>query len=217
MKKYLFAALFLFITISRSQSVKSVDSLNLEICKSLVQNKNLDNEIRMNTMEKSHIFPYLSRFNDTIIQKRLFAQIYYRLLKNCDEFRTLFPAEPFSNGYGEQSTEPMINISKEQCNHFDEISKYYYIDGNSKKVEVTLRDNLWIEKFEDNTYSKLYYRKKSNCQFELEFIESNNFSRGNLSVKGEKYLYKIFNEENEIYSIYLKNKETYYTFKIIKQ
>lgn len=217
MKKYLLLILFSYSLFCNSQSVKSVDSLNIEICKSLVQNKNLDNEIRMNTMEKSYIFPYLLRFNDTIIQKKIFTQIYYRLLKNCDEFRSLFPAEPFLNGYGEQNKEPIINISKEQCNHFDKISKYYYVENDGKKVEVTLTDDLWIEKFEDNTYSKLYYRKKSNCQFELEFIESNNFSRGNLSVKGEKYLYKIFNEENETYSIYLKNKETYYTFKIIKQ
>lgn len=217
MKKYILLILFSYSLFCNSQSIKSVDSLNIEICKSLVQNKNLDNEIRMNTMEKSYIFPYLLRFNDTIIQKKIFTQIYYRLLKNCDEFRNLFPAEPFSNGYGEQNKEPIINISKEQCNHFDKTSKYYYVENDGKKVEVTLTDDLWIEKFEDNTYSKLYYRKKSNCQFELEFIESNNFSRGNLSVKGEKYFYKIFNEENETYSIYLKNKETYYTFKIIKQ
>lgn len=217
MKKYLLLFFLLCINFSRSQSVKSVDSLNIEICKSLVQNKNLDNEIRMNTMEKSYIFPYLSRFNDTIIQKKIFTHIYYRLLKNCDEFKTLFPAEPFLNGYGEQNNEPIINISKEQCNHFDKISKYYYVENDGKKVEVTLTDDLWIEKFEDNTYSKLYYRKKSNCQFELEFIESNNFSRGNLSVKGEKYLYKIFNEENQTYSVYLKNQETYYIFKIMKQ
>lgn len=217
MKICLFFILFFYTSISKSQSIQSVDSLNIEICKSLIQNKNLNNEIRTNTMEKSHIFPYLSRFNDTIIQKKIFTQIYYRLLKNCDEFKTLFPAEPFSNGYGEQNTEPIINISKEQCNHFDKISKYYYFENDGKKVEVTLSDDLWIEKFEDNTYSKLYYRKKSNCQFELEFIESNNFSRGNLSVKGEKYLYKIFNEENETYSVYMKNKETYYTFKIMRQ
>lgn len=217
MKKYLFIVLLFCANFSRSQSIKSVDSLNVEICKSLVQNKNLDNEIRMNTMEKFHIFPYLSKFNDTIIQRKLFSQIYYRLLKNCDEFKTLFPAEAFSNGYNEQNKEPLINISKEQCDRFDKTSKYYYIENEGKKVEVTLNDNLWVEKFEDNTYSKLYYRKKSNCQFELEFIESNNFSRENLSVKGEKYLYKIFSEENDTYSVYLKNKETYYIFKIIKQ
>lgn len=217
MKRYILLILLSYSHLCNSQSVKSIDSLNIEICKSLIQNKNLDNEIRTNTMEKSHIFPYLSRFNDTIIQKKIFTQIYYRLLKNCDEFKTLFPAEPFLEGYGEQNKEPIINISKEQCNHFDKISKYYYFDGDGKKVEVTLSGNLWMEKFEDNTYSKLHYRKKSNCQFELEFIESNNFSRESLSVKGEKYLYKIFNEENKTYSVYLKNKQTYYTFKIIKQ
>ncbi|MEG2102896.1 MAG: hypothetical protein RRY99_15460, partial [Flavobacterium sp.] len=70
MKIHLFFILLFYTSISKSQSIQSVDSLNIEICKSLIQNKNLNNEIRTNTMEKSHIFPYLSRFNDTIIQKK---------------------------------------------------------------------------------------------------------------------------------------------------
>lgn len=210
--------IFLFCSsFSRSQSIQAVDSLNVEICKSLVQNKNLDNEIRINTMTKSHIIPYLSKFSDTIIQKKIGTKIYFRLLKNCDEFRTLFPAEPLINDWTEQNNQPISKISKEQCSHFDKSSKYYYIENNGKKVEVTLENNLWIEKFEDNTYSKLHYRKRNDCQFELEFIESNNFSRGNLSVKGDKYLYKIYDEDKQSYRVYLRNKEMYYTFKLLKQ
>jgi hypothetical protein len=217
MKKYLFAALLLCINFSRSQSIKSVDSLNIEICKSLAQNKDLHNEIRVNTINNSHITPYLSKFKDSIVQKKTFELIFYRLQKNCNEFVALFPNKAKESSWSMQNEEPVEKISKQQCNHFDKISKYYYFENDGNKVEVTLSDNLWIEKFSDNTFSKLHYRKKGSCEFELEFIESNNITRRNLSIKGDKYLYSLYEEEGGTYSVYLKNKETYYTFKIIKQ
>lgn len=217
MKKYLLLVFILFTTLSQSQSIEAVDSLNVEICKSLVQNKNLNDEVRVNTIENLHIIPYLARFSDTLVQQKVFTQIFYRLHKNCNEFVALFPNKAAESSWGIQYEKPKETISKEQCKHFDEISKYYYVENDGNKVEVTLSDNLWIEKFADNTFSKLHYRKKSNCEFELEFIESNNLSRSNLSIKGDKYLYKMYDEENETYSVYTKNKETYYTFKILKQ
>lgn len=217
MKKHLFLILIFCFNLSPAQSIKSVDSLNIEICKSLVQNKDLNNEIRVNTINNSHITPYLTKLKDSIVQKKTFELIFYRLQKNCNEFVALFPNKAKESSWSMQNEEPLEKISKERCNHFDKISKYYYFENDGNKVEVTLSDNLWIEKFSDNTFSKLHYRKKGNCQFELEFIESNNISRGNLSIKGDKYLYKLYDEENETYSVYTKNAETYYTFKIVKQ
>lgn len=217
MKKYLFVVLLLCANFSRSQSIKSVDSLNVEICKSLVQNIDLNNEIRINTINNAHITPYLARFKDSITQKTVFEQIFFRLQKNCNEFVALFPNKAQESSWSMQNEKPVQKITKEQCNHFNTISKYYYFENDGNKVEVTLSDNLWIEKFFDGTFSKLNFRKKGSCEFELEFIESNNISRKNLSIKGDKYLYKLYNEENETYSVYTQNKETYYTFKILKQ
>ncbi|MFH6989796.1 hypothetical protein ACHRVW_18805 [Flavobacterium collinsii] len=217
MKKNLLFILLLCINFSRSQSIKSVDSLTIEICKSLVQNKVLDNEIRINTINNAHIAPYLAKFKDSIAQRRAFEQLFYRLHKNCNEFVALFPNESEKSSWSMQNEKPLDEISKEECNRFDESSKYYYLEHGGAKVEVTLIDNLWIEKFADNTFSKLHYRKKGNCGFELEFIESNNLARKNLSIKGDKYLYHLYKEENGTYGMYLKNKETYYTFTVIKQ
>ncbi|WP_316633021.1 hypothetical protein [uncultured Flavobacterium sp.] len=217
MKKYLLVALLLYINLSRSQSIKSVDSLNMEICKSLAQNKALNNEIRINTINNSHITPYLAKFKDSLVQREVFEQIFFRLQKNCNEFVALFPNKHPESSWSMQNEKPLDKISKEECNHFDKISKYYYIENDGNKVEVTLSDDLWIEKFSDGTFSKLTFRKKGSCEFELEFIESNNISRKNLSIKGDKYLYKLYDEENETYSVYTQNKETYYTFKILKQ
>lgn len=218
MKKHLLIVLLLLcINVSRSQSIKSVDSLNTEICKSLAQNKALNNEIRINTINNSHIAPYLAKFKDSIVQRKAFEQIFFRLQKNCNEFVALFPNKAPESSWSMQTEKPLDKISKEECNHFDKISKYYYIENDGNKVEVTLNDNLWIEKFFDDTFSKLHYKRKGNCEFELEFIESNNLSRKNLSIKGDKYLYKLYDEENETYSVYTKNEETYYIFKIAKQ
>ncbi|WP_264523147.1 hypothetical protein [Flavobacterium sp. N502536] len=217
MKKHYLILLLLCINFSRSQSIKSVDSLTIEICKSLVQNKVLDNEIRINTINKTHITPYLTKFKDSIVQRRVFEQVFYRLHKNCNEFVALFPNESAQSSWSMQDEKPLDEISKEECNRFDQSSKYYYFEHGGAKVEVTLSDDLWIEKFADNTFSKLHFRMKSNCEFELEFIESNNLARKNLSIKGDKYLYHLYKEENGTYGVYLKNKETYYTFTVIKQ
>lgn len=217
MKKYIFIVLLLCINFSRSQSIKSVDSLNVEICKSLDQNKALNNEIRINTINNAHITPYLAKFKDSITQKTVFEQIFFRLQKNCNEFVALFPNKAKESSWAMQNEKPVQKITKEQCNHFNTISKYYYFENDGNIVEVTLSDTLWIENFSDGTFSKLTFRKKGSCEFELEFIESNNISRKNLSIKGDKYLYKLYNEENETYSVYTQNKETYYTFKILKQ
>ena len=217
MKIYLFFILLFYTSISKSQSIQSVDSLNIEICKSLIQNKNLNNEIRVNTINNAHITPYLSKFKDSIIQKKVFEQIFFRLHKNCNEFVALFPNESTKSSWSMQTEKPIENISREQCNSFEKAAQYYYYENDGNKVEVTINDNLWIEKFSDDTFSKLHFKQKSNCEFELEFVESNNLSRKNLSLKGDKYLYRIYNEAEGVYSVYMKNKETYYTFKIIRQ
>ncbi|BFM44075.1 hypothetical protein CFS9_27160 [Flavobacterium sp. CFS9] len=217
MKKYLLVFLLLFVHFSRSQSIKSIDSLTTEICKSLVQNQALDNEIRINTINNSHITPYLTKFKDSIVQRRVFEQLFFRLHKNCNEFVALFPNESEKSSWSMQNEKPLDEISREECNHFDKASKYYYIENSGAKVEVTLSDHLWTENFSDGTFSKLHYKKKGSCEFELEFIESNNMSRKNLSIKGDKYLYHLYKEENGTYNVYLKNKETYYIFTILKQ
>ena len=207
----------MYSSFSISQNIKAVDSLNTEICNSLIQNKNLQTEIRINTINNAHITPYLSKFKDSIVQKEIFAQIFYRLQKDCNEFVALFPNKSSESTWTMENEKPKTKITKEKCNHFSKISRYYYIENDGNKVEVTLDGGLWIEKFSDDTFSKLFYRKKSNCDFELEFIESNNISRKNFSIKGDKYLYTLYDEENETYSVYTQNKETYYTFKIVKE
>jgi hypothetical protein len=217
MKKYTLILLLFCFQFSNSQSVQSVDSLTTEICKSLIQNKNLNDEIRINTINNAHITPYLVKIKDSLIQKKTFELLFFRLQKNCNEFVALFPHKAKESSWSMEYEKPIEKITKEECNHFKTISKYYYFENDGNKVEVTLSDHLWVEKFFDGTFSKLNFRKKGNCEFELEFIESNNISRKNLSVKGDKYLYKLYDEENETYSVYTQNKETYYTFKILKQ
>lgn len=208
--------IFLSFTI-QSQTIQTIDSLNKEICKSLAQNKTLNDEIRLNTIDKSHVMPFLAKFKDPLAQREAFEKLIFRLQKNCNEFNAIFPKDSTENVWGMQDEKPLDHVSKEQCNNFDESKKFHYWEEKGKKVEVTINGNLWIEKFGDDTFSKLFYRKRNNCEFELEFIESNNLSRKNLSVKGDKYRYRIYDEEKNIYSVYSKNKETYYTFKIIKE
>lgn len=217
MKKHLLLFLLFYYSYSSSQSIKAIDSLNTEICKSLVQNINLANEIRINTINNSHISPYLAKFKDTIVQRKTFEQIFYRLQKDCNEFVAIFNQKSSESSWVMQKEKPQQILSRKQCDDFDKISKYYYVENDGNKVEVNLEGNLWTEKFSDGTFSKLFYRKKGNCEFELEFIESDNISRKNFSVKGEKYVYKLYDEDNQTYSLYTENKGMYFTFKMVKQ
>lgn len=197
--------------------MQEVDSLNIKICEALHQNVNLTDEIRINTINKSFITPYLSKFKDTIIQQQTFEKIFYRLQKNCNAFVLLLPSDPAKNNWEILYEEPEKTISKSECNQLDKHQKYYYQEPNGNKVEVTLKGDFWIARFSDNTFSKLYYRKKGNCQFELEFIESDNLGRKNLSIKGDKYFYTIYRKENDSYKIFTKSNETYYTFLLTKE
>ncbi|WJS96845.1 hypothetical protein NYQ10_10405 [Flavobacterium johnsoniae] len=217
MKASLLLILFFLSSFSRSQTVQAVDSLNIEICKALVQNKNLNNEIRVNTITNSYIIPYMKKFGDSITRQKAFELIFFRLHKNCNEFVALFPQPKEADGWTIQYEKPVEKSTREQCNQLTKNSTYHYFENDGNKVEVTLSHNLWTEKFSDNTISKLHFKQKGNCEFELEFIESDNISRKNMSIKGDKYLYKIYDEDSDSYRVYLKNKETYYTFKLFKQ
>ena len=84
-----------------------------------------------------------------------------------------------------------------------------------KKFIVSIKDGLWNEQFEDNTFSKLKFRWTSENEFMLEFIESDNLIRRNFSVKGDKYFYGIYGVQDNVLSVWsMHADETYVSFKL---
>jgi hypothetical protein len=215
MKSILTAFVLLIYFNSFSQSFEKIDSLNVEICKTLEKNKDLKNDVKIQMVNEYHLAPYLSQFKDTIVQKATFDKIFYRLQKNCNRFTEILDAQTENKSDWEVlKVQPQIKITKAQTGKYDIISKFYYKEYDGSIVNVTVENGFWIEKFEDNTFSKLKYRKTGYATFELEFIESNNITRKNLSKKGDKYFYQMYDESDGIFKIYIKNEETFYSFKL---
>jgi len=53
----------------------------------------------------------------------------------------------------------------------------------------------------DGTYSKLRFEWVSACEFEIEFLESNNRIRKNFSKPGDKYRYQIVDSKDGYYDM----------------
>ncbi|MEC4048792.1 hypothetical protein OX284_005070 [Flavobacterium sp. SUN046] len=211
-------ALLLTIQLTQGQSVEQIDSLNIKICKSLEDNVHLKRDIRVDIINHKYITPFLKKYTDTIAQKEAFDRIFFRLQKNCNAFVVLLNQdEKTRNDWAMQSTAPENKLSKKQLKDFYSKTKYYYKEPNDKMVKVTFGKDLYEEVFEDGTYSKLSFVKGDNGSFDIYFIESNNETRKNLSVKGDVYHYQLFDAKDGIYSIYVQNKDVYYTFKLYPQ
>lgn len=214
--KYFFVYLLCLSFLSATaQTIEQIDSLNLKICQTLEKNKSLKDEERINILKQEFLGPFLGKIKDTIKQKEAFDKVFYRLQKNCNEFVILLSAQTENKSDWKILNEaPTVNISDKQCGIFFSNQNYFYKENDGSLVNVTITDNTWTEEFEDKSFSKLILRKKDHCSFELEFIESNNHTRKNLSIKGDRYFYQIYEVAENIYKIYTPNDGIYYAFKM---
>ncbi len=73
-----------------------------------------------------------------------------------------------------------------------------------------------MDLFKDGTYSKLKFEWLGDCEFELEFIESNNESRKSFSKPGDKYIYQILDKKAKYYlmSAWIPGMSYFLKFKI---
>ena len=115
------------------------------------------------------------------------------------------------------SEKPVSKLDKKACNDFNTRKEYYYIEAdNGDTVRVTIENKKWIEDFVDGTYSQLKFYWVSDCEFELEFISSNNKFRKNYSKAGDKFRYALL-EKGEKYfstSVVIPGQNDYSKFKI---
>lgn len=74
-----------------------------------------------------------------------------------------------------------------------------YPDFNGDTVNLIIDKGLWTDNFKDGTYSKLRFKWINDCEFEIEFIESNNPVQSQFSKKGDKYLYQIIEKKDNYY------------------
>lgn len=198
----LFSLLLLFTSsVSFGQTIAQKDSVILEMCNTLKSNKHLSDTARFENMITTHLQPFLFKYPEDT-QEDIWKNIYYRLQRTCREFRGILDRlSPPKGDWQELDEKPSSQLKKQACRNFLKTSGYYYLEGDGDKVAIEIKDGYWTDRFKDGTYSKLRFKWLNHCEFELEFVESNNEGRMNLSNPGDKYRYQLLDKKEGYYDV----------------
>jgi len=215
MKKLIFITIF-FTNIVTSQNITEIDSIANNICNHLEEISNIKNDtLKIDTLYKNKLYPYLYSIEQKN-QESVGNKIYFRLQRNCVGFRNLLNRlDPPAIDSGRRYDKPKSKITKSDLKIFKKLNQLYYYELDGKLTKSSFENGYWIDNFSDGTYSKLYFKWINDTTFELKFIESNNESRSNLSVPGDKYVYEILNKGNGYFkaSMNIPGQKVYEEFK----
>ncbi len=187
-----------------------IDSVSYEMCGYLKNLEIKNDTLKINTLYEKQLYPYLAKFEQSQAEK-IGKQVYYRLQRNCVEFRNLLERlEPPKEAVTRITEKPKPEISKKQ------LKEFYYFENAGDTTRVKMEKGKWTDSFSDNTTSNLTYNWINETEFELVFMESNNETRSNSSVKGDKYIYQILSKEDGYYQMTLNipGQETFEKFKM---
>ena len=193
-----------------------IDSVSNVMCDYLKKMKIDNDTLKINSLYQKQLYPYLEKIEKSKTQK-VGKQIYYRLQRNCVEFRNLLDRLVPTKETSVRVTEkPIPEIKKEQLKEFKKRKEFYYFEASGDTTKVIMKNGIWKDSFAHKTFSKLTYHWISNTEFELVFIESNNETRSNFSVKGDKYIYQILSKEKNFYlmSVNIPGQKTFEKFKL---
>lgn len=202
MKNFAFAFCILLSSMTIAQISEFEDNLINDMCETFKETSNLSDSLRVENMYLKHLYPYFDQIEENKIDS-VGMSIYYRLQVKCPEFLDfLNQVDPKQDGETTLVNEkPISKISLEELNEFKNRTEFHYIDNDGKIAKVKIENNLWVETFEDGTFSKNQMTWASPAEFNLTFIESNNPIKKSLSKKGEVYEYWIVSVENDVYKI----------------
>ena len=209
--------ILLFVTnLSFSQTIVEIDSVSVEMCEFLKNMEVKNDTLKINLLYEEQLYPYLQQINQSKIEK-VGQQVYYRLQRNCVEFRELLDKlDPPKEAPVRLTEKPKSEISQNELKSFKERENFYYFEVSGDTTRVSMKKGIWKDLFTDETFSKLTYNWSSNKEFELVFVESNNETRSNFSVKGDKYVYQVLSKEDGFYvvSVNIPGQEIYEKIKL---
>lgn len=222
MKKYFVIILFCQYSFMISQTIQQIDSLTYKMCETLSGLNVIKDDIKFTMITQKHLPSFHKKFNITsqTVADSIGDKVFFRLQKNCKSFLDLLNRlEKNKSDWIILTQKPKSKISKKDYIDFFTGGKYYYKEYDGKLVNVVMTSNSWTETFEDNTTSKLLIHPKNNCEFELEFIESDNKIRKNFSTKGDLYNYGIYQLNENVFDIWTfsKNNNTIYSFRLYRK
>lgn len=218
---YLFFILFSLCSIETySQSEKEIDSLINVMCEEIqLSSGQSDSSILLGIYGK-HFFPFLDARDEKERQK-IEERIFYRFQRNCADFSDLLDRlQPPEEDWIKVLEKPKNKLKKAECRNFILHRSFKYLESNGDSVLLTIEDNIWIDRFKDGTYSKLKFKWIDNCDFEIEFIESNNKIRQQFGKPGDRYRYQVIDHAENFYIMSVRimgRDEGYYVFKMFYQ
>lgn len=216
--KYILLVFAFFISIySFSQTIVQIDSIANVMCSNLIKYNEIKNDtLKLNTLYEKELYPYLGTLKESKVET-IGQRIYYRLQRNCVEFRELLDRlDPPNEETKRMVEKPKSNISKKDLMDFKKTKDFTYSEVDGSITSVHIGNDLWIDNFSDGTYSKLTYNWINEYEFELIFIESNNETRANFSIEGDKLIYSILDKQKSYYvmSVNIFGQQIYEEFKL---
>lgn len=216
MRKTLIILLIGISNITFSQTITEIDSVSFVMCDYLKKLEIKNDTLKINTLYEKQLYPYLGKIEQSKNQK-VAQQVYYRLQRNCVEFRNLLDRlDPPKEAVTRITEKPKPEISKKQLKEFRNQRELYYFEVSEDTTKVIMENGKWTDIFSNKTVSKLTYNWINETEFELVFIESNNETRSNFSVKGDKYIYQILSKEDGFYfmTVNIPGQKTFEKFKM---
>jgi hypothetical protein len=209
MKNLLFGLAALLSLHAYSQTDAQIDSLCRVMCNTMMASTAPTLQEKVDELWPKHMEAFFSKYpvrtdaEATAMEDKLFT----RLQKNCTWFTKMLQAEDGTDEHGEwqlMSEPPKSTVKKKECRTLTDNTQFFYYEGDGKLVDLTIKNGLYEETFEDGTYSRLTFKWVSDCEFELTFIESNHSIRKNLSKKDDVYHYSIYGTTVDGYKIWSK-------------
>jgi hypothetical protein len=216
MKKTLLVVLFGISNLCISQSISEIDSFSNSMCEYLRTLEIENDTLKIETLYQEKFYPYLNKIDEIKVDK-VGQQVYYRLQRNCVEFRELLDRlDPPKEAVSRTTEKPKPKIKRKEIKEFKKNNEFYYFEASGETTTVRMENNNWTDSFSDNTVSELNYKWLNETEFELTFIRSDNETRKNLSVKGDKYVYQVLSKEDDYYlmSVNIPGQTVFEKFKL---
>lgn len=176
-----------------------VDSLVNEICQTITKDTTSNDSIRLFSGFISHMTSY-AEDNPSNNTEDFWSTVFLRLQVKCNEFIKLsIRLNKYNEHWQIVFEKPVASISESDCAKFYKIKRYKYLEPTGDTTILMVNKSYWMDLLNDGTYSKLKLTKKTICDFELTFIESNNLIKNKLSQPGDKYFYTLIERTDKYY------------------
>ena len=213
-KLFVISFISLLPLIVEGQTIKQIDSVTIQMCRTLSELPEMKSQEKFDAIMNKHLpdFYRLAKISSQQQADTINNRIFFRLQRNCSEFTELLKEiEPSKSDWKTLDEKPLAKISTYDYNEFLKGGNFYYLENSGEIVRVKINKNQWIETFEDGTISKLILQPIDNAAFNLKFIESDNVTRKNLSVKGDIYNYNIYAKDENSYDIWIPTNDNVIT------